>query len=50
MVVACIVLAVLVATAFRVLTGTTPPIGRDELRRLQRLSENRQREETLPFV
>ena len=44
------VLAVLVATAIRVLAGTTPPIGREELRRLQRLSESRQREEMLPYV
>jgi hypothetical protein len=49
-VVACIFLAVVVGTAIRVLAGTTPPLGRDELRRLQRISERRQREETLPFV
>ncbi len=50
MVVACILLAVVVGTAIRVLAGTTPPLGRDELMRLQRLSERRQREESLPYV
>jgi hypothetical protein len=47
--VACICLAVLIVAAVRTLSGRLPPLGRDELRRLERFSESRRREDSLPF-
>ncbi len=49
MVIGCICLGILIVTVIRGFTHRTPPIGPDELKRLQRFSESRQREDSLPY-
>jgi hypothetical protein len=44
-----IALAIALGGVFRILTGTAPRFRREDLRRLERLSERRQREDSLPF-